>query len=253
MAKILAISSQVVFGPVGNTAAVPLLQRAGHDVMQVPTVLLSYHPGHGAPVAQAIDKFEAILTSLQNIGALEKLDAIFTGYFSTAKQVRLTAELVTKLKVKISNLLVLVDPIMGDHGKLYVAEEVAVAIRDELLPLATILTPNVFELSWLTGMRVETAQQVATAIDALHCAEVIATSVPADKKTIATILQMQNLSIMYHSKMRNNVPNGTGDFLAGSYLAHRLKCGAKPAFSKAMAQLEAAIAKSSGAVLDLKR
>ena len=47
--RILSMSSQVAYGPVGNTAAVPALQALGHEVLAVPTVILSNHPGHGAP------------------------------------------------------------------------------------------------------------------------------------------------------------------------------------------------------------
>ncbi len=53
MALVLCVSSQTVFGPVGNSVAVPVLQAAGHEVMQLPTVLLSNHPGHGKPIGQA--------------------------------------------------------------------------------------------------------------------------------------------------------------------------------------------------------
>ena len=56
------------------------------------------------------------------------------------------------------NALVCVDPILGDAGKLYVAEETAEAIRDQLLPLASIATPNLFELQWLSGASVTDAR-----------------------------------------------------------------------------------------------
>src|SRR5687768_930784 len=52
--RVLAISSQVVYGPVGSSAAVPAMRRLGLDVLELPSVLLSNHPGHGAPVRQVI-------------------------------------------------------------------------------------------------------------------------------------------------------------------------------------------------------
>ena len=57
-----------------------------------------------------------------------------------------------RIKAANPRVLVLVDPILGDAGRLYVAPETAEAIRDELLPLATVATPNLFELQWLTGI-----------------------------------------------------------------------------------------------------
>jgi pyridoxine kinase len=50
MARILSISSQTVFSPVGNSAAVPAMQELGHEVLAIPTTLLSNHPGLEGPV-----------------------------------------------------------------------------------------------------------------------------------------------------------------------------------------------------------
>ena len=144
MARVLAISSQVVYGPVGLNCIVPALQSGGHEVLAIPTILLSNHPGHGKPEgrATAAAEMSAMITALKKLGAFENLDAIITGYFASAEQIEIVAAFIAKLKCSI----VLIDPVLGDHGKLYVGEAVAQAIRDKLLPLATIVTPNAFEL-----------------------------------------------------------------------------------------------------------
>ena len=79
MAKILAISSQVVFGPVGLNAIVPALQAEGHDVLAMPTVLLSNHPGLGPPKGQSFILSEYI-EALEAREAFANLDAIITGW-----------------------------------------------------------------------------------------------------------------------------------------------------------------------------
>ena len=99
MAKILAISSQVVFGPVGLTAIVPALQAKAHDVLALPTVTLSNHPGHGKPAGGAHD-LTSLIAALENINAFDKLDAVITGYFANAEQVHLVAKLIKKLNPK---------------------------------------------------------------------------------------------------------------------------------------------------------
>ena len=53
--RVLSISSQVVWGPVGNSAAVPALQAGGHEVLGLPTITLSAHPGHGPPAGFRTD------------------------------------------------------------------------------------------------------------------------------------------------------------------------------------------------------
>ena len=242
MARVLCISSQTVYGPVGNSAAVPALQAEGHEVLQIPTVILSNHPGHGKPAGQSTPAvlLEDMFEALNRIKAFHGLNAVMTGYFTSAAQVIAAAKQITALKAVSKPLQVLVDPVIGDHGALYVSLEVAEAIRDHLLSLATITTPNLFELDWLSG---ET--DVTTAVKKLNVAETIVTSIPQDSH-LATRLyaggDMFNHAIPRHAK----VPNGTGDFLAGCYLAERLAMSPAPAFAKAMARLELAISKSAG-------
>ena len=81
MATILAISSQVASGHVGLAAIVPALQRLGHDVIALPTVLLSNHPGQQKSAGTRIDPvvLDGILDMLDSNGRLEAIDAVLTG------------------------------------------------------------------------------------------------------------------------------------------------------------------------------
>ena len=252
MAKVLSLSSQVVWGPVGNTAAVPALQQKGHEVLQVPTVLLSHHPGHGRPVANWIDPkvFANLIESVEEKGGLDDCDGVLTGYFAGVAQVAVAARVITALKAKNPSLVVLVDPVMGDDGRLYVAEEIAVAIRDQLVPLATIVTPNGFELAWLAGSAAVADRQAAVAAARrLGPAEVIVTSVPADGNHLDTLLVTASGVHGKTSEKKPQVPHGTGDYLAGAYLAARLLMPAEKAFDDAMQRLDSVIARSGTAVL----
>ena len=244
MSRVLAVSSQVVFGPVGNTAAVPALQSQGHDVMQLPTVLLSHHPGHGKPVGEPTSAalFEKLLDSIAAAGALSTCDAVMTGYFASAAQVKITADCIRAIRPRH----VLVDPVIGDHGRLYVPEDVANAIRDQLIPLATIATPNVFELGFLTQLPVTNHDEAIAAARKLGPPEVIVTSVPLPPAQIQTLLVTAERRFDSISRLRTQVPNGTGDFLAGLYLAHRLLHSAEAAFAKATSLLTRAIDLSKG-------
>jgi pyridoxine kinase len=248
MARVLAISSQVIYGPVGNTAAVPAMQSQGHDVMQLPTVLLSNHPGHGPPekLDVAPEKFAAMLDAVMSRGALLHLDAVLTGYFASQQQVHEIANIITTLKQNNPHLVVLVDPVIGDHGKLYVAAEIAAALRDHLLPLATITTPNLFELEWLTASELTSQDAIVKAVRSLGIATTIVTSVPAGKDELQTLHITKGVVRSSVIARRVAVPNGTGDFLAGLYLAHALHLSEEPAFHHAMSQLEHAITLSAG-------
>ena len=243
MARVLCISSQTVYGPVGNSAAVPALQGEGHEVMQIPTVILSNHPGHGKPSGQAMPAplIQDMLVALTHINAFDGLDAVMTGYFTSAVQVIAVAKQIAALKAGHESLHVLVDPVIGDHGALYVPIDVAEAIRDELLPLATITTPNLFELTWLTGIA-----KVSDAVKHLNVTETIVTSVPDGADQLATMLHIGDDQQTHIMQRHAHVPHGTGDFLAGCYLAKRLKLNPVCAFDTAMRRLESVITSSAG-------
>jgi pyridoxine kinase len=248
MARILAISSQTVFGPVGNSAAVPALQEHGHEVMAVPTTLLSNHPGLVRPAGRATDTqlLQDILSRLNDMGVLETCDAVLTGYFATREQVDLVTEAITRMKQAKPSLLILVDPVIGDNSALYVPQAIAIAIRNHLLPLATIATPNRFELGWLTASDPQSEMSFAEAAHKLAVDEVIVTSAMTTDDSTSTLLMADDMTHRHSMKTRAKVPNGTGDFLAGQYLGHRLTMPATDAFNATMKRLEHAVNLSAG-------
>ncbi len=250
MARVLAISSQVVYGPVGLNCIVPALQSGGHEVLAIPTILLSNHPGHGKPEgrATAASELMAMIAALEKLGAFENLDAVITGYFANAEQIEIVAALIIRLKCKI----VLIDPVLGDHGKLYVGQAVAEAIRDRLVPLATTLTPNAFELSWLTGLATQNSEEAIHAARSLKVGDVIATSVVKSVSELSTLRISGGRVETITSLREAKVPNGTGDFLSGLYLSGLLSEAPQSAFADAMRLLQKAIARSKGTrVLDV--
>jgi pyridoxine kinase len=242
--KVLSISSQVVWGPVGNSAAVPALQSKGHEVLALPTVTLSNHPGHGAPAGfrTHAEDMARMFAALEALGAFSDLNAVLTGYFASVGQVEEVARLLDRIKV----LTVLIDPVLGDHGKIYVAEDVAEAIRTRLVPRATILTPNCFELGWLAGRVVSDEESAIGAARALNIGEVLATSIPAEKNRLATLLITQRDVHRVVTPKFPGVPHGTGDFLSGLYLAERYTQTPHHALAAAMKTLTRAITISSG-------
>ncbi len=226
--NILAISSQVVFGHVGNSAARFVLERLGHDVWAIPTTLLSHHPGHGKPAGRAtpVDEIAAIVDSLAERCWLENLDAVMTGYFASAQQVEAAARAIGTIRAAKPDLPVLCDPIMGDDGAIYVADGVPEALRDALVPLATMLTPNTFELAWLNGedWRDVSEANIGDMTGRLKADEVVVTSVgTGDPGRIAVVGTSPGAKPhrVEHTRYENP-PRGTGDVLAAGYLARRL-------------------------------
>lgn len=247
--QVLSISSQVAYGPVGNSASVPALQAAGFTVSQVPTIILSNHPGLGkhSGVKLSATELEAILKSLDGLGVLDNCIGVMTGYFASADQIQIAASFIHRMKQKNDSLYVLVDPVLGDDDSLYVSNEVADAIRDELLPLASCITPNRFELGWLACKPVSNKSEALIAAASLPCSEILATSIPLDANNVATLAIIRGEYAETSSLMKSSVPHGTGDFLAGLYLSARLN-GYEPseALKLSSAILESAISRSLG-------
>jgi pyridoxine kinase len=108
------------------------------------------------------------------------------------------------------------DPVMGDAPKgLYVPHETAAQIRKQLLPLADVVTPNAFELSWLTGLPVTGIAEAAAAAQALLRPTVIATSVTAPGDRLATLLHDSAGTVFTSVFRQPKAPSGTGDLLTG--------------------------------------
>src|SRR5262245_39168100 len=124
MARILAISSLVTHGHVGLAATAPALQHLGHEVWTLPTVLLASRPGLGRLVKRDVPApdLAAMLSALAADGCWETLDAVFTGYFVTPDAVVAAAQSIGGVRQANPRAVVCVDPVLGDAGRLYVAE-----------------------------------------------------------------------------------------------------------------------------------
>lgn len=225
MARFLAISSQVARGHVGLGAIQPGLQRLGHDVIAVPTVLLSNHPGHPRFAGERVspDLLARMLDALDANGWLADIDGILTGYLPSADHVAFAVDAVRRVQARSPLARYLCDPILGDDPKgLYVAPDAAEAVRDRLLPLADIATPNRFELAWLTGEEVGDVASAIAAARSLGTAAVVATSIPEGEQALHTLAVSKTAARSVLTERRQGVPNGTGDLLAALFLAATL-------------------------------
>lgn len=251
MARILAISSQVVRGHIGLSAAVPALQRLGHEVWPLPTILLSSHPGHprfaGATVEPAL--LAGMAEALEANGWLGQVDAVLTGYAPSAAHVDAAADIVERVRRLRSGALHLCDPVLGDDPKgLYIAREAAERVRDRLIGLADLATPNRMELEFLTGRPVRGIDEAARALECLACGGGIATSIPAvGEAGLANVLSLGPDLAITRVARRDRAPHGTGDLMSALLIGH-LVSGAAPgrALALATAGIDHVLAASTG-------
>ena len=253
MRGILSIQSEVVYGHVGNSVARFALQRLGHEVWSVPTVLYSNHPGHGDFGGENIhaDDMSRLLDALDRQGHLAQCTAVLTGYARTAEQVAFMADAVARVKKQSPNAIFCCDPVLGDvHTGVYVPLDVADAIPRDLVPLADFLTPNLFELETLSGLTVTDPASAIAASRALSSPLVLATSIP-DNSKITTIAVTPEASSMVATEFVDDPPHGVGDLVAALFLGHTLN-GATPqdALTRAVSTVFELLRRSSAVASD---
>ncbi len=226
MATVLCISSQVARGHVGLSAAAFALERLGHEVWALPTILLSNHPGHARHAGAAVDPLELarMLGALQENGWLADVDGVLAGYMPSRQHVAVAAELVSWVRSHAPGALVLCDPALGDDPRgVYVDDRAAQAIRSELLPLADITTPNRFELAWLTDRPVGDESEALAAADVLGQPHLLATSIPgAEPDRLLNIHVGLDTTSRTDVERRRQAPHGTGDLMAALFFGHVL-------------------------------
>jgi pyridoxine kinase len=252
MATILSISSQVVYGTVGNSAAGFAIERLGHEAWQVPTILLAHHPGYGKYEGGPLDAdlIIGLVNALDAQGWLKRCDAVISGYLAEADQAEAVLDAVTRVKKANPNALYLCDPIMGDEPNgLYVTpavEEVMKALAAE----ADVLTPNWFEFGRLAGDQPDDPRKALALARKLGPRIVAVTSTPAPKGRIGCLAvdgkkAYRTETALYEAMEGCTVPKGTGDIFAAMFLSRILTGNETPlALARATAST-AALIKSS--------
>jgi pyridoxine kinase len=164
---ILSIQSCVSFGHVGNSAITFPLQKLGVEVWPIHTVLFSNHTGYGQWGGKIIDPetVRQVFLGIENRNVLPQCNALLTGYMGSQELGCVMKEILERLKIHCPHLIYCCDPVMGDEGRgFFVQEGIPKFFKEIMLPLATFITPNHFELEYLSEMKInclETAMQAA--------------------------------------------------------------------------------------------
>ncbi|MBP2237785.1 pyridoxine kinase [Sinorhizobium kostiense] len=223
---VIVVSSHVVRGTVGNRAVVFALETLGHRVWALPTVILPWHPGHGRSTRLTLPEpeFQSIIDDLVNARWIGEVRAVLSGYLGSPGQAEGVARLVSALRRRNPDLFYACDPVIGDASGLYVPTEIAEAIRDRLLPLATLATPNRFELSWLAGAELESnAAILDAAVDLGPPRVLVSSAVPMMSGGTGNLYLSGRHALLAEHRLVEDNPNGSGDLLSAVFLARLLQ------------------------------
>ncbi len=222
---VIVVSSHVARGSVGNRAAVFALETLGYPVWAVPTVVLPWHTGHGPStrIVPGPDQFSSFMNDLANAPWLGEVVAVLSGYLGDARQASDVAGLVRRIKAQKPGALYVCDPVMGDKGGLYVPETTAAAMRDLLLPLADVATPNRYELEWIAGRRLDDLSAIVTAARRIGPPRMLVTSAPGRAEgDIGNLLVTPRDALLAEHRQIDGPPSGMGDLTSSVFLARLL-------------------------------
>ncbi|QIM16442.1 pyridoxal kinase PdxY [Leucobacter insecticola] len=232
--RILSIQSSVSYGHVGNSAAVFPLQRIGVEVMPIATVCFSNHTGYGSwrgPMLSG-DNVREIVTGIEERGGLEGVDAVLSGYQGGDDIGDAILDAVARVKHHSPDAIYACDPVLGNaHSGCFVAPEVQNLIRDRVVPHADLITPNQFELGFITGTSPDTLESTLESVDAtqeLGPQTVLVTSLQRPDRPEGTIEILAATGKGAWLVQTPHLPfkaNGSGDVTAALFTAHFRRSG----------------------------
>lgn len=230
--KVLAIHDISCIGRCSLTVALPVLSAAGIETSVLPTAVLSTHTGGftGYNFRDLTEDIEPIANHWKSLGI--SFDSIYTGYLGSYKQLELVSGIIDSFKKE--NTLVLVDPVMGDHGKLYANfdESFAHGFHD-LCAKADIITPNLTEAALLLGIPYvgegydrEYIESLLVKLSEIGPGKIVLTGISfdGDRLGCATYDKSTGKFDFVYDTKTEGIYCGTGDVLASSMLG-ALVCG----------------------------
>jgi pyridoxine kinase len=232
--KILSIQSAVAYGHVGNSAAVFPLQRIGVEVLPVYTVNFSNHTGYGAWRGPLIapDDVREVITGIEERGAFPQIDAVLSGYQGGEGIADVIVDAVARVKTANPDAIYACDPVMGNaKSGCFVAPAIPVLLRDKVVPVADLITPNQFELGYLTGTEpsdlASTLESVDRARD-MGPRTILVTSVERPDRADGTLEMLaadDDGAWLVSTPQLPFKANGSGDVTAALFTAHYRESG----------------------------
>ena len=234
MTTILSIQSTVAYGHVGNSAAAFPLMRLGCEVWPVITVHFSNntsYPSKKGPLLRPEDVRD-VVEGIDDLGVLDRVDAVLTGYQGAPAMGAAILRVVELVKQRNPDAVYCCDPVMGDVGRgMYVLPGIPEFVREHVVGSADILTPNHYELNFLSGREATTLPEVIEAAESLRArgpGVVLVTSVVvagADPETLTMVAVGDEGAWSVTTPLLERTFTGSGDLTTAMFLAALLDTG----------------------------
>lgn len=238
--RVAAIHDLSCFGRCALTAIIPTLSVMGLQCVPLPTALLSTHTG-GFTDLHFVDLTEDMDRIADHFSRLPlHFDAVYSGFLGSERQIDIVSAFIRRHRESADGRApVLVDPVMGDDGRLYstYTEPMQMGMR-RLCEQADIITPNLTEACFLTGtpwrdtsdMDEESAgcfaAELARKMTVFGAQEIVLTGVPCGDRIGIYILDTSkdtDTSCFYTVARQPRSYPGTGDIFASVLLGARMR------------------------------
>jgi pyridoxine kinase len=232
--NLLSIQSHVAYGHVGNAAATFPLQRIGVEVWPIHTVQFSNHTGYGSWTGQVFDAalIGELVNGIEARGVLGACDGVLSGYMGSAATGATILDAVVRVKRANPQARYCCDPVIGDVGRgVFVREGIPEFMKDKAVAAADVVTPNQFELDYLSGRTTKTSAEALAAIDAVHVLgprHVLVTSLHTEdtpKDSLDLMASGPDGCFRVRTPLLPISINGAGDAIAALFFAHLLRTG----------------------------
>lgn len=255
--NILSIQSHVVFGHVGNASATFAMQRLGVEVWPLHTVQFSNHTGYGSWKGRVFDGcfIDELLEGLFEREVLSRCDGVVSGYMGSPDLGYAILGAVEQVKRANPNALYCCDPVIGDVGRgIFVRPGVPEFMAEHALKVADIITPNHFELEYLSNQEAKNKEAFKKAIEIVQQKGpriVLVTSVHLDetpKDALDLVVAEEGALWRVRTPKLSLSLNGAGDAIAALFFVHYLQTrSAKEALSKAASSVYGLLKKTEAA------
>ena len=232
--NLLSIQSHVAYGHVGNAAAVFPLQRLGVEVWPIHTVQFSNHTGYGAWRGEVFDaaQIREVMQGIEERGVLPRCDGVLSGYMGSAETGEAILGAVGRVRAANAKARYCCDPVIGDVGRgVFVRPGIPEFMRDRALPAADVVTPNQFELDFLSGLTTRSIGETVKACGTIHAMgpkSVLVTSLHVEdtpKDRIDLFASGPDGRFRCRTPLLDISVNGAGDAVAALFFAHYLHSG----------------------------
>lgn len=225
--KIALLHDVCGVGRAALTNMLPVLSILGIETCPIPTMLLSTHTGgYGSPAMYQVPTAYVKASADHYVKEQIVFDAIFIGYLGDVDMVAGVQYFIAQFP----ETLVVLDPIMGDHGRYYSNFDATYgAAMNCLIKSADIILPNLTEacliskVPYLTDYNLNWVEQLCSSLSKAGAKKVIITSVSIDEHKKGIAIYDENQLTFLNNDSIDSEYHGTGDVFDGVFMGKLLK------------------------------